>query len=70
METTSKNKKRVLLENLFMVVLVFYPLRHVNWGLDLWDTGYSYANFTFAGLKHMDPMWLFPPGWPMWRETC
>ncbi|MDE6169484.1 MAG: hypothetical protein K2G28_13620, partial [Acetatifactor sp.] len=26
---------------------------------DLWDTGYSYANFTFAGLKHMDPMWLF-----------
>lgn len=59
METTSKNKKRVLLENLFMVVLVFYPLRHVNWGLDLWDTGYSYANFTFAGLKHMDPMWLF-----------
>lgn len=59
MGVKDKNRRMTLLENLFVVILAFYPLRHVNWGLDLWDTGYSYANFTFAGLKHMDPMWLF-----------
>lgn len=48
-----------LLENLFVVILVFYPLRHINWGLDLWDTGYNYANFQYMGTEHMDPMWLF-----------
>lgn len=48
-----------LLENLFLVILVFYPLRHINWGLDLWDTGYNYANFRYMGTEHMDSMWLF-----------
>lgn len=48
-----------LLENLFIVILVFYPLRHISWGLDLWDTGYNYANFQYMGTEHMDPMWLF-----------
>lgn len=48
-----------ILENLFVVVLAFYPLRHINWGLDLWDTGYNYANFRYMGTEHMDPMWLF-----------
>ena len=48
-----------LLENLFVVVLAFYPLRHISWGLDLWDTGYNYANFQFMGTEHMDSMWLF-----------
>lgn len=46
-------------ENLFIVILAFYPLRHVHWGLDLMDTGYNYANFTYMGTDHMDPMWLF-----------
>lgn len=46
-------------EGLFVVILAFYPLRHVTWGLDLWDTGYNYANFAYMGTKHMDPMWLF-----------
>ena len=46
-------------EGLFVVILAFYPLRHVTWGLDLWDTGYNYANFTYMGTEHMDPMWLF-----------
>lgn len=46
-------------ENLFIVILAFYPLRHVHWGLDLMDTGYNYANFTYMGTEHMDPMWLF-----------
>ncbi len=48
-----------LLENLYVVILVFYPLRHISWGIDLWDTGYNYANFTYMGTEHMDPMWLF-----------
>lgn len=42
-----------------MAVLVLYPLRHIAWGLDLWDTGYGYANFEYMGTRHMDPMWLF-----------
>ena len=47
------------LENLAIVILAFYPLRHIGWGLDLWDTGYNYANFQYMGTKHMDSMWLF-----------
>lgn len=43
----------------FIVILVLYPLRHIHWGLDLWDTGYNYANFAWMGLEHMDSMWLF-----------
>lgn len=50
---------KVIYENLFVVILALYPLRHVNWGLDLWDTGYNYANFVYMGTEHMDPMWLF-----------
>ena len=52
-------KTKNILENIFVVVLAFYPLRHINWGLDLWDTGYNYANFQYMGTDHMDPMWLF-----------
>jgi len=48
-----------LLENLFVIILAFYPLRHISWGLDLWDTGYNYANFRYMGTEHMDSMWLF-----------
>ncbi len=44
---------------LFPAILLLYPLRHIHWGLDLWDTGYNYANFQFMGTDHMDPMWLF-----------
>lgn len=53
------NRLGNILENVFVVVLVFYPLRHIGWGLDLWDTGYNYANFQYMGTEHMDPMWLF-----------
>lgn len=42
-----------------VVILALYPLRHVSWGLDFWDVGYNYANFTYMGTEHMDPMWLF-----------
>lgn len=60
-----KNKKagidsqRRLWEFVFVAILVLYPLRHIAWGLDLWDTGYGYANFEYMGTQHMDPMWLF-----------
>lgn len=58
-ERFKKRQRAGILENLFLVILVFYPLRHINWGLDLWDTGYNYANFQYMGTEHMDPMWLF-----------
>lgn len=48
-----------MLEGLFVMILMLYPLRHIHWGLDLWDTGYNYANFQYMGPDHMDPMWLF-----------
>ena len=51
--------QRRLWDFLFVAVLVLYPLRHIAWGLDLWDTGYGYANFEYMGTRHMDPMWLF-----------
>lgn len=54
-----KKKISNLFENLFIVILAFYPLRHIAVGLDLWDTGYNYANFQYMGTGHMDPMWLF-----------
>lgn len=54
-----KKKRENLFENLFIVILTFYPLRHISWGLDLWDTGYNYSNFQYMGVRHMDPMWLF-----------
>ncbi len=46
-------------ESIFVLILMMYPLRHIFWGLDLWDTGYNYANFEYMGLEHMDSMWLF-----------
>lgn len=48
-----------LMDNIFVVILALYPLRHIHWGLDLWDTGYNYANFEYMGMEHMDSMWLF-----------
>lgn len=44
---------------MFPLILLLYPLRHIYVGLDLWDTGYNYANFRYMGLEHMDSMWLF-----------
>ncbi|MCH5274543.1 MAG: hypothetical protein J1E65_01795 [Lachnospiraceae bacterium] len=41
------------------LILMIYPFRHIAWGVDLWDTGYNYANFRYMGMEHMDPMWLF-----------
>lgn len=52
-------KKCKLPEWLYLVILAVYSMRHVHWGLDIWDTGYNYANFQYMGMEHMDPMWLF-----------
>ena len=54
-----KPLEKVWWEPLLVVFLFWYPLRHINWGLDFWDTGYNYANFSYMGLEHMDSMWLF-----------
>ncbi len=59
MENRGGLNRKKMLGNIFIVILAFYPLRHINWGIDLWDTGYNYANFTYMGTEHMDPMWLF-----------
>lgn len=50
---------RICCKYIFPLILLLYPLRHICWGLDLWDTGYNYANFRYMGLEHMDSMWLF-----------
>lgn len=58
---TEKNPRvvRAEWEWLLVAILFLYPLRHIWIGLDLWDTGYNYANFQYMGLEHMDSMWLF-----------
>lgn len=43
----------------FLALLILYPLRHVSVGVDLWDEGYSYANFKYAGAEYMGSMWYF-----------
>lgn len=58
-QRTIRRSRRAATETCFLLILILYPFRHVNWGLDLWDTGYNYANFTYMGLEHMDSMWLF-----------
>ena len=52
-------KRKSWWEPVLVVFLFWYPLRHIHWGIDWWDTGYNYANFEHAGLEHMDPMWFF-----------
>ena len=52
-----KEKLNNVMEVLFPVILLLYPLRHIRVGAEWWDTGYNYANFTY--MNHMDEMWLF-----------
>lgn len=56
---TQNEKLSKGLDVLALLILACYPLRHIAQGLDLWDTGYNYANFTYMGTQHMDSMWLF-----------
>ena len=50
MAGTGGQSHRRFWEFVFVAVLVLYPLRHIAWGLDLWDTGYGYANFVCISL--------------------
>ncbi|MDR2044033.1 MAG: hypothetical protein LBQ15_06625 [Clostridium sp.] len=54
-----KNRRILLFgENLlFPAVLLLYSLRHIRVGVEWWDTGYNYGNFTY--MERMDPMWMF-----------
>lgn len=58
-EPTFSRLGRICCKYIFPFILLLYPLRHIYWGLDFWDTGYNYANFRYMGLEHMDSMWLF-----------
>lgn len=58
-QNMQRNKHYSILESLYVLVLGLYPMRHIYIGLDLWDTGYNYANFQYMGTEHMDSMWLF-----------
>lgn len=42
---------------LFPLILFFYPMRHIWFGVEWWDTGYNYGNFMY--MDHMDTMWVF-----------
>ncbi|MDL2301555.1 hypothetical protein LJC58_04280 [Lachnospiraceae bacterium OttesenSCG-928-D06] len=42
---------------IFPLILLIYPLRHIRFGVEWWDTGYNYGNFLF--MDQMDPMWMF-----------
>lgn len=59
MKKNKYSNKYSMLESIFVLVLGMYPFRHIYIGVDLWDTGYNYANFQYMGMEHMDPMWLF-----------
>lgn len=50
---------RIFCSYIFPVILILYPLRHMNIGLDLADTGYNYANFRYVGLEHTDALYFF-----------
>ncbi len=52
-------KIQYLFDALAVLFFLLYPLRHVTWGLDLWDTGYNYGNFRFLYSGYRDSMWFF-----------
>ncbi len=55
----SKKNKKSYINVIFLILLFLYPLRNVHLGVDVWDGGYNYANFSYSGLEHMDSMWYF-----------
>lgn len=48
---------RFLVTVLFPALLLLYPMRHIMYGVDWWDTGYNYGNFMY--MDRMDSMWMF-----------
>ncbi|MCR5255377.1 MAG: hypothetical protein K6D96_05550 [Acetatifactor sp.] len=56
------NEKKISVKKFdifLLLILVLYPLRHINIGIDLQDTGYSMANFKYFSREHVDAMWYF-----------
>lgn len=53
------SKVKKVVNFIFLLLLVLYPLRHLQMGVDLWDGGYNYSNFRYPGTEYMDPMWYF-----------
>ncbi len=54
-----KKKSKLYCTVILAILLILYPLRHVCFGVDIWDTGYNYANFKYHGPEYMDSMWFF-----------
>lgn len=52
-----KRKAKKILNILFLILLVLYPLRHIWLGVEVTDGAYSAGNYRF--LDHINPMWLF-----------
>lgn len=57
MKWTERKGVARFLKFLMPTLLILIPLRHIRYGVEWWDTGYNYANFTY--MDNMDPMWLF-----------
>lgn len=58
-KTVERVKNFICPDMVWILLLILYSLRFVNWGVDMWDAGYSYVNFQYMGYEHMDPMWMF-----------
>ncbi len=50
-----KIKNKIKIENILTIVLLLYPMRKVNTGLDLMDAGYSLGNYLF--FETMNEVW-------------
>lgn len=50
-------KAKKIIDILFLIILVLYPLRHIWLGVEVTDSAYSAGNYRF--LDHINPMWLF-----------
>lgn len=51
-------KKAVNIQNIiFPILLLLFPLRHINQGIDISDTGYNLACFRYFG--ELDGMWVY-----------
>lgn len=52
-----RQQTKKIIDILFLIVLVLYPLRHIWLGVEVTDGAYSAGNYRF--LDHINPMWLF-----------
>ena len=55
--TDRREKSKKILNIVFLIILVIYPLRNIWLGVEVTDGAYSAGNYRF--LEQMNPMWLF-----------